>query len=142
MVTKELCEVLEEELLEVVEKKDKDSARHFVTLLLQQVEMKEEARQKENRVVIELQALRNDLKTVVEVMNSRFEAIDKRFEDMNKRFEAIDKRFEDMNKRFEDMNKRFEDMNKRFEDINKRFTMLMWFMGILISVATAIIKWL
>ncbi len=114
MVTKELCEVLEEELLEVVEKKDKDSARHFVALLLQQVEMKEEARQKENRVVIELQALRNDLKTVVEVMNSRFEAIDKRF----------------------------EDMNRRFEDMNKRFTMLMWFMGILISVATAIIKWL
>ncbi|QJR22174.1 hypothetical protein BREVNS_1424 [Brevinematales bacterium NS] len=121
MLTQEMYEVLEEEFLEVLEKKDKESARHFLTLLLNQVEMKETAQQKENRIVLELQGIRSDLKTVVEVMNTRFEA-------MEKRFEVIDKRF--------------EDMNKRFDDMNKRFTMMMWFIGILFSLSTAIIKWL
>ncbi|MEM2473859.1 MAG: hypothetical protein QXX00_04555 [Candidatus Bathyarchaeia archaeon] len=64
-----------------------------------------------------------------EDMNKRFEELrsysDKRFEDINKRFEDINRRFEDVNRRFEDMNTRFEDMNKRFEDMNKRFEDLM-----------------
>ena len=62
-------------------------------------------------------ATKEDLKMLLEFMEKRFEAVDKRFEDVNKRFEAIDKRFEDVNKRFEAIDKRFEDMNKRFEDL-------------------------
>jgi hypothetical protein len=66
-------------------------------------------------------ATKEDLKMLLEFMEKRFEAVDKRFEDMSKRFEAIDKRFEDMSKRFEAIDKRFEDVNKRFEAIDKRF---------------------
>ncbi len=76
------------------------------------------------------------MKAMLEFMNARFEAQDKRFEtlqqSMDKRFEAIDKRFEDTQKY----------MDKRFEDINKRFTLMMWFLGILFSLSTAIIKFL
>ncbi|MBS7656219.1 hypothetical protein KEJ50_06985 [Candidatus Bathyarchaeota archaeon] len=81
-------------------------------------------------------ATKEDIKMLLEFMEKRFNAIDKRFEelksysdkrfeDINKRFEDLrsysDKRFEDINKRFEDINRRFEDVNRRFEDMNKRF---------------------
>ncbi|MGC9067821.1 MAG: hypothetical protein ACP5IZ_02410 [Thermoprotei archaeon] len=71
-----------------------------------------------------------------EIMEGRFNEIDKRLEDMkayidgrfndvNKRFEDVDKRFNDVNRRFDEMkayiDKRFEDVNRRFEDVNRRF---------------------
>ncbi|MGC8962272.1 MAG: hypothetical protein ACP5K1_07545, partial [Candidatus Bathyarchaeia archaeon] len=65
-------------------------------------------------------ATKEDIKMVLDFMDKRFNAVDKRFEDINKRFEAMDKRFEDINKRFEAMDKRFEDINKRFEAMDKR----------------------
>ena len=56
-----------------------------------------------------------------QLMEVRFEAVDRRFEAVDRRFEEVNTRFEDMNTRFEDMNTRFEDMNTRFEDMNARF---------------------
>jgi len=49
---------------------------------------------------------------MINLMNNRFEAVDKRFEAVDKRFEAADKRFEEM---INSMNKRFEAVDKRFE---------------------------
>jgi len=44
-----------------------------------------------------------------------------------------------LNQRFDDMNKRFDDMNKRFDDMNKRFDMLMWFIGLFVTVVLVIL---
>jgi len=85
-------------------------------------------------------ATKEDIKMLIDLINKRFEAIDKRFEDLisysDKRFEDINKRFEELraysdkrfeelkaysDKRFEDINRRFEDINNRFEDMNRRF---------------------
>ncbi len=140
MLTQDIYELLEDEFLDAIEKKDRDSARHFLMLFLQQVELKKEAEEKSDRIMVELVNLRADMKAMLEVMNARFEAVDKRFEAVDKRFEDMNKRFEDVNKRFEDVNKRFEDMNKRFEDMNKKFTMIMWFIGLVSAISTAVIK--
>ena len=68
---------------------------------------------------------------------------------MNTRFEAVDKRFEDMynfmNTRFEAVDKRFEAVDKRFEDMNKRFSMMFTFMNIgfgIIILLTVLFKFI
>ena len=91
-------------------------------------------------------ATKEDIKNLMQLMEKRFEAIDKRFEEMsqnnNKRFEAIDKRFEDL---YHYMDKRFEAFDKRFEDMNKRFNMMFTFMSIgftIIIVLTVLFKFI
>jgi flagellar capping protein FliD len=68
-------------------------------------------------------------------MIARFEAMDKRFEslqrEMNARFEAVDNRFESMDKRFESLQR---EMNARFESMDKRFSMVQWMIGILVGI--------
>lgn len=138
-----LAEILEEELAEAFEVKNRKSLHRYVVLLTQQ----HVDRQSHER---EVEGLRSDIGKAIltmehgfERMDQRFEALQKqiderfiaqqrqidqrfaaqerRFEDINARFEDYNKRFEDMNKRFEDMNRRFEDMDKRFEDMNRHF---------------------
>ncbi|NIM12337.1 MAG: hypothetical protein GTO45_09505 [Candidatus Aminicenantes bacterium] len=59
-------------------------------------------------------------------MNERFEAMNGRFEalqrEMNARFEVVDKCFEAMDARFEAMNGRFEAMNGRFEALQREMS--------------------
>ncbi|MEM2902149.1 MAG: hypothetical protein QXO32_05405 [Candidatus Bathyarchaeia archaeon] len=40
-------------------------------------------------------------------------------EDVKTLLEFMEKRFEDVNRRFEDVNRRFEDVNRRFEDLTR-----------------------
>lgn len=72
---------------------------------------------------------KNEIKHVIELMNARFEAIEKHFEAVEKRFEAIDKRFEDMNKRFEDIQ---HQMNRQTNFMIIGFTII----SILITILT------
>ena len=95
-----------------------------------------ELRERMLRIEEELKHQRGLLKTILEQMDKRFEAVDKRFEtlqhEMDRRFEAVDKRFEilhqEMDRRFEAVDKRFEilhqEMNRRFEAVDKRFEIL------------------
>jgi chromosome segregation ATPase len=131
----ELSQLLEEELADAVEVKNRKSLHRYVMLLTQRM-----VEQREHEM--KYQALREDIREGIasmergfarmderfavhdgrfEAMNARFDEMNKRFEDMNLRFEDMNARFEDFNRRFEDTNKRFEDMNERFEDTNKRF---------------------
>jgi transketolase len=101
-------------------------------------------------------ATKDDIKQVIEMMNTRFEFLIKenvslkqeiivRFEllmrenvslkqEMNARFEAMEKanvaRFEAIDKRFEAMEKanaaRFEAINQRFESLEKRLAFMQW----------------
>ena len=57
--------------------------------------------------------LEEELKAQRELMEARFEAVDRRFEDL---IHYMDRRFEDL----------IHHIDQRFEDMNRRFTMLTW----------------
>jgi len=50
-----------------------------------------------------------------EIMNKRFEIVDKRFEEINQRFELIDKRFEAIDRRFDLVDKRLEKIEAQID---------------------------
>jgi chaperonin cofactor prefoldin len=136
-------QLLEEELENSFEVKDRKALHRSVLLLSEHVVSKEKHDTALDRVEVQFQELKSDVRIIAETMQQgfaamerRFEAVDKRFENiqtqMDRRFDAVDKRFEDWNQRFEDLqnqmdtrfnavDKRFDDVNKRFEDSNQRF---------------------
>ena len=132
-----IIELLEEELEEAVQVKNKKSLHRYITLLVESLVNKGE-------YVSESGSIRTDIRVLTETvlegfkrLDQRFAASDRRFEDlqsqMNARFEASDKRFDDlqnqMNVRFEvlqnQMNVRVEmlqnQMNTVVEASDKRF---------------------
>jgi len=107
-----------------------------------------ELRERMIRVEEELGHQRELIKTILEQMDKRFEAVDKRFEvlqkKMDRRFEAIDKRFEllqnEMNIRFDAVDKRFEASDKRFEALTRRIDRFMfWSFAITLSVGGLVV---
>lgn len=70
-------------------------------------------------------ATKDDLAKVIELVNARFEAMEKANQ---ARFEAIDKRFEAIDKRF-------ETVDKRFEAVEKRLEFMQWLIGSGVAVA-------
>ena len=55
-------------------------------------------------------ATKEDIASLIEHSNRRFEEIDKRFEEIHRRFEEIDKRFVEIHRRFEEATKERRDM--------------------------------
>ena len=84
--------------------------------------------------------IEEELRAGRQLMEVRFEAVDRRFEAVDWRFEDVNTRFEDMNTRFEDMNTRFEDMNNRFGDMDRRFSGMQWLIGIGLVVITTLMS--
>ncbi len=78
-------------------------------------------------------ATKEDIKMLIEMIDKRFEAMDKRFEEQ---LHYMDKRFEEL---LHYVDKRFEDMNKRFEDLNKRITFTQWLIVLLFTAYTGIV---
>ena len=62
------------------------------------------------------------IKTLIEQMDKRFDAVDKRFDAVDKRFDAVDKRFEAADKRFEAMQ---QQMDQRFDALTRRIDRFM-----------------
>jgi len=54
---------------------------------------------------------------------------------MEIKFDAVDRRFEAMDKRFEDL---IANMDKRFESVDKRFNTLTWMIGVGFVVITSL----
>ena len=56
---------------------------------------------------------------------------------------ALNNRIDDTNKRIDDlraeMNTRFDDVNRRFDDVNKRIDILMWIMGLFVTISLVIL---
>ena len=141
-----MMEILEQELEEAVEVKNKKSLHRYIVLLTENI-VRKDSYEKEQLEI------RSDIKILAEIVKQGFEHTDKRFEDMqklmNKHFEAVDTRFEAVDKRFEDMqkhtDKRFESVDKRFEDMNKKFSMMFTFMNIgftIIVLLTVLFKFI
>ncbi|NIA29482.1 MAG: hypothetical protein GWP06_06165 [Actinobacteria bacterium] len=112
-----IAEILERELEDAFEVKNKESLHRYVVFLAENIVRKSTYDQN-------IAEFRSDIKVLAETMKLGFESVDKRFETVEKRFESIDKRFEDM----------YRYMDKRFEDMNKRFTMMFTFMNIGFSI--------
>jgi len=121
MVMNNLAEILEEELEEAVEVKNKKSLHRYITLLTQNLA----ERQAVDRQLVEIN---NKIEILTRTMKVGFENMEKRFTDL---IHYIDKRFEDMNKRF-------EDMNKRFEDMNKKINLLIWIISLWMGLFSGI----
>ncbi len=82
----ELIEILEQELEDAVEVKNKKSLHRYMVLLVENVVRKEEYGQ-------EVSEIKSDIKVLAEVMKQGFEDVNKRFEDVNKRFDDMNKKF-------------------------------------------------
>jgi len=91
-----IAEILEQELEEAVEVKNKKSLHRYIMLLTENIVRKENYEKDQNEI-------RSDIKTLAEIVKQGFERMDKRFE-------AVSKRFEDM---IRYMDNRFGDMNKK-----------------------------
>lgn len=119
------AEVLEQELEDAVEIKNKKSLHRYILLLADNLVREDRFERNIGELKSEVKVIAESVKQGFAHMDKRFEAMDKRFEDMNqsftRRFDDVNKRFDDVNMRFEDVNKRFEDVNERFEYVNKRF---------------------
>ncbi len=83
-------EILEQELEEAFEVKNKKSLHRYIVLLTENIVRKTGYKKERHEI-------KSDIKTLAEIVKQGFERVDKRFEDMQK---YTDKRFEDMDKRF------------------------------------------
>ena len=96
----EIVEILEGELENAVEIKDRKSLHRYVVLMVDAVAGRKEYESSSEQIGTQLGGLRSDVALIAERMEQGFARMDERFG-------AIDRRFEDMNKRFEDVYKRF-----------------------------------
>ena len=77
-----LAEILEQELEDAVEVKNKKSLHRYIVLLTDNIIQKSTYQQNTDE-------LKSDIKVIAETMKAGFNAVDKRFEDMNKRFNMM-----------------------------------------------------
>lgn len=112
-----LTEILEEELEEAVEVKNKKSFHRFIVLLTNNIVDKQTYKE-------DTGSIRSDLKEMMKLMESRFGAVDQRFESVQKqmddRFGAVDQRFESIQ----------QQMDRRFNAVDKKFSMMFTFMSL------------
>jgi len=99
-----------------------------------------ELKLKELSLIERIVRVEEELKSMREMFEIKFDAVDKRFETMDKRFESLQR---EMNARFEalqrEMNARFEAVDKRFEAMDKRFSVIQWMIGIMVGIPAIII---
>jgi len=128
-----IAEVLEHELEEAFEVKNKKSLHRYVLLLTDNI-VKKESYEKQQLEI------RSDIKILAEIVKQGFERMDKRFEAVDKRFEAVDKRFEQADKRFEQVDTRFEQIESRLTELSRRmFQFMIWSFGFTVTAAGVII---
>jgi hypothetical protein len=114
----DIVELLESELEEAFEVKDRKSLHRYVVLMVDRFASRSAAEHQNQRFDEILAAMREG------------------FQRMDERFAAVDKRFEAMQQQID---QRFEAVDKRFDDMNKRFTMLVTLMSIFFTLLAGMI---
>ena len=104
-----IIEILEQELEEAVEVKDKKSLHRYIVLLTENI-VKKESYEKEQLEI------KNEIKTLAELMKQGFESMDRRFEALQ------------------------QQMDVRFEDMTKRIGFISWFVPTIITIVVVILK--
>ena len=129
-----LADMLEQELEEAVEVKNKQSLHRYITLLAENLVMRDRSEREHSE-------FREAFIRIDTRIEEGFRRMDQRFEHEKEQFKQVDKRFEQVEKRFEQVDKRFEQMDVRFESIqhsmDRRFDMMFRFMSLgFIIIAT------
>ena len=110
------AEILEEELKEAVQVKNRKSLHRYIALLTDTMVYRIDH-------MVETGTIKSDIQVLAESMREGFKRMDERFE-------AVDKRFEDS----------IGQMNSRFEDVNRRFNMMFTFMTIGFTMLTILMS--
>ena len=131
----DFARILEEELEEAVEVKNRKSLHRYITLLTENIAGKEGNRMEHTEFQQELIKIDGRFNQMITEVREGFKRMDQRFEAMQiqtkQRFEAVDQRFEAVDKKFESvqqqMDRRFVSMERHFD---KRFSMMFSFITI------------
>ena len=120
----DFARILEEELEEAVEVKDRKSLHRYITLLTENIAGEKENRMEHTEFQQELIKMDGRFNQLLTELREGFKRMDQRFESVDKRFEImqtkIDQRFEIMQ----------TNMDHRFEASDKRFAMMFSFITI------------
>ena len=99
-----LSEILEGELEQAVEVKDKKSLHRYVTLLTENLALRQRNEREHSEFREAFLRLENRMDRIITEMKEGFRRVDERFESLEKRiderFTAVDKRFADVDRRF------------------------------------------
>ena len=63
---------------------------------------------------------REELRTVVEGLDARFDGVDRRLDAVDARFDGVDRRFDAVDARFDAMDARFDAVDARFDAMDRR----------------------
>ena len=133
-----LSQILEEELENAVEVKDKKSLHRYVYLSTQNIVTRQENQEQFQLLRNDIQQNSSDIRELAAAMKVGFEIMETKFEAVDKRFEAVDKRFEAVDRRFESVDKRFVDlqhyMDRRFSTQFRFLTLGFTIMVVLMSL--------
>ena len=121
MTVESLADILEQDLEEAVEVKNKKSLHRYITLLTENIVRKDRYEREHTEFREVFLQIGTRIEEGFRRMDEHFGFMDKRFTHVEKRFEQVDKRFEQVEKKFEQVDKRFEQVEKRFEQVEKRF---------------------
>ncbi len=151
----DLAQILEEELEEAVEVKNKKSLHRYITLLTDNLVKKYDNHMEHTEFQQELIKIDGRFNQMITEVREGFGRMDHRFkamqEQMDRRFESVDKRFESVNEKFEavqqQMDRRFDASDKRFEAIESRldklsqqmFRFMVWSFGTTVTASGIII---
>jgi hypothetical protein len=120
----DLAQILEEELEEAVEVKNRKSLHRYITLLTDNLVRKEDNKMEHTEFQQELIKIDGRFKQMITEVREGFRRMDERFEAVDQRFETIQA---GMDQRFESMQ---QQIDHRFDASDKRFTMMFSFITI------------
>ena len=120
----DFAQILEEELEEAFEVKNRKSLHRYITLLTENIAGKEENRMEHTEFQQELLKIDGRFNQMITEVREGFKRMDERFETVNQRFESVQT---SMDQRFESMH---QQINHRFDASDKRFSMMFSFITI------------
>lgn len=144
----DLAQILEEELEEAVEIKNRKSLHRYITLLTANLVKKEDNRMEHTEFQQELIKIDGRFNKMITEIREGFIRMDHRFEamqqQMDQRFESGDKKFEavqqQMDRRFDASDKRFEAIESRLDKlIQQMFRFMVWSFGTTVTASGIII---
>ena len=143
----DLAQILEEELEEAVEVKNRKSLHRYITLLTANL-IKEDNRLEHTEFQQELIKIDGRFNRMITEIREGFIRMDHRFEtmqqQMDQRFESVDKKFEavqqQMDRSFDASDKRFEAIENRLDKLSRQmFRFMVWSFGTTVTASGFII---
>ncbi len=137
----DLAQILEEELEEAVEVKNRKSLHRYILLLTENIARKEENRMEHTEFQQELIKIDIRFSQMITEVREGFKRMDQRFESMQT---SMDQRFmavqQQMDRRFDASDKRFEAVESRLDKLSQHmFSFMVWSFGTTVTASGIII---